>query len=139
MDYGLSADVFSFGLLFWQAMSLKVPFDNFSHDQHFERVIKKQRRPNPKAVSGHAPDSLRKMMIDCWSTYPKNRPSFELICEMLQMEICAMRYRVSGVNENILNVMNRSDHLLDRSIASKIGSDTSSIAASLRSSAGHNP
>ena len=100
-------------------MSGKTPFDNFSREQHFQRVVKSGRRPNDRGLG--MPDNLRKMMKRCWSSDHRSRPSFEVICETMQFEISSIRYRRSGVNQNTWNMVDRSGHLLDASEASKNG------------------
>ena len=119
-DYGLSADVYSYGILFWNVMSAKTPFNNFSREKHFQLVVKKDKRPNCKGMG--MPANLRKMMKNCWSSDRSSRPSFEVICDTMQLEISSIRYRRSGINQNSSNFMiDRSGHLLDVSQASKNG------------------
>ena len=81
LPYGLSADVYSFGILFWQLFTLKLPWDGFSSDKLYQYVLVKNRRP------GDIPSKLSFVLQDlleaCWNKHPSKRPSMERVCTIL--------------------------------------------------------
>ena len=83
--YGFSADVFSYSMLFWECMSLKEVFPDMTMNKHFQLVIKRGRRPS--TMENIIPNELNTMMIQSWSSNPKDRPSFNSICDILDQEI----------------------------------------------------
>jgi hypothetical protein len=98
--YGLKADVYSYGLFFYQLCSLKLPFGKITPDWHITWVVKKDTRPKiPLSV----PRFLRDTMKACWSPKPSDRPSFQDICNRLPDSM------------NSTEILDRSTHLLDRS------------------------
>mmetsp|Transcript_42915 Transcript_42915/g.84316 ORF Transcript_42915/g.84316 Transcript_42915/m.84316 type:complete len:336 (-) Transcript_42915:478-1485(-) len=78
--YNLSADVYSFGILFWQICSLKVPFDFFSIDMMVNNVANGITRP--KINGGWRKDWIE-MMKKCWDNDSSLRPSFLEIKDIL--------------------------------------------------------
>ena len=84
--YGLSVDVYSFGLVFWEIFSLEKPFGNYRTLKQFtDGIIHKQQRP-PK-LQKLLPDSLQKLVSESWAHDHKQRPSFQIICRKLQQEL----------------------------------------------------
>jgi serine/threonine protein kinase len=120
--YGLSVDVYSFGLLFWNVMALETPFPGFSLEQHQKRVVRKEERPNFRKVK--VAPSLRDMMVRAWSTNPSKRPDFKEICELIQLDICTAKLTKRG-KSNIIN--DRSGHLLDQSMMSWFGGGSADL------------
>jgi serine/threonine protein kinase len=83
--YGFSADVYSYSMLFWECMSLKEVFPDMTMNKHFQLVIRRGRRPT--TMENIIPNELNTMMIQSWSSNPKDRPSFNSICDILDKEI----------------------------------------------------
>ena len=80
--YGLSADVYSFAIVFWEVMALKrTPSAScYNIDELYRMVVKKQiRPPTLKFVS----KPLRQLMEQCWADNASDRPSFHSICDIL--------------------------------------------------------
>jgi len=82
--YNLSADVFSFGIIFWQVMSLDTPFAKFDSEQHHEVVVERGYRP---ACSKAWPKEWKILMRESWSPRIEVRPTFEKIHRSLCDEI----------------------------------------------------
>jgi serine/threonine protein kinase len=97
--YGFSADVYGFGILFWQMISLKTPFEKYDTNKLYDHVVVAGKRP--EAVHG-LPSMLHSMMEDAWSVETSKRPTFKQICQYLQAEIAD----TNSVNPSAL--MNRS-------------------------------
>lgn len=84
--YGLSVDVYSYGLVFWQVFALEKPFTKYRTLKQFtDGIVHKRRRP-PK-LEKLLPESLQKLMSDSWAHDWKQRPSFPIICRKLQQEL----------------------------------------------------
>jgi serine/threonine protein kinase len=79
--YGLSVDVYSFGILFWQICSLQTPFAGMGTDAHADAVVHGNQRPVPD-VSW--PMSWVDLMLSCWDSDPKIRPGLDAIVSTLR-------------------------------------------------------
>jgi serine/threonine protein kinase len=103
LPYGLKADVYSFGLLFYQLLALKLPFGNIQEDRHYRRVVKRGTRPwIPQSLPGF----LREKIKACWSPNPSDRPSFKDICASFPEDIKSLqmtKQRRSVVNRSLDN------------------------------------
>lgn len=90
-NYGLSADVYSFGLLLWNLCTLQTPFgDNLTLNAHHNKVMVKGQRPKKprsKLISG----SLWTLMTMCWSTDREDRPTMDIICDVLREAIGSLK------------------------------------------------
>ena len=70
--YSLSADVYSFGILFWEVWSLKKPFGKIKSSEEMRKaVFTKEERPK---ISNQWPEYVSAIMISCWSKQPSDRP-----------------------------------------------------------------
>lgn len=112
-DYGLSADVYSFGILFWEVAALVEPFRTHSPDKHFRDVVVKGKRPALCSVAWLHPN-MRLLMIQCWRQQGTKRPSFHQIAARLCGEIST---RDSG-----RDFKDRTTHLMDQSWSARHGS-----------------
>jgi serine/threonine protein kinase len=110
-NYGFSVDVYSFGLVFWETMALKIPYGKgLSVAKHFQEVVQQGRRPDTSKTRKIISPRLQSVMEACWSS-PSTRPNFDAICEDLRAEIAC-----GGAGD-------RTSHLFDKSINSKAGLD----------------
>ncbi|KAI5764905.1 FES protein [Gulo gulo luscus] len=79
--YSSESDVWSFGILLWEAFSLGAPpYPNLSNQQTREFVEKGGRLPCPELC----PDAVFRLMEQCWAYEPAQRPSFGAISQELQ-------------------------------------------------------
>jgi serine/threonine-protein kinase TNNI3K len=109
--YGLPADVYSYGILFWQVCALKIPYDGFTTKQHVEKVILKGERPKKIACLSKP---VNKLMQRCWHADPNQRPTFVEICNQLQSELQVLRYSLDSKA-----IVDRSIHLWNKSLQSE--------------------
>jgi serine/threonine protein kinase len=73
-EYGLPADVYSFGILLHEICTLKEPFSNLRNIDAFrKKVAHGGERPKLSLVK-HS--GLRSLMERCWDPLPEKRPSF---------------------------------------------------------------
>jgi serine/threonine protein kinase len=81
LPYNLSADSYSFGILFWQICALQTPFAGFTTASHFKLVVQQNQRPHPDKTW---PWSWTECMMRSWSLQPKERPSMTEIVRALE-------------------------------------------------------
>jgi hypothetical protein len=111
LPYGLKADVYSFGIFFYQLLALQLPFGNIQEDWHYRFVVKRGTRP---AIPHSLPDFLRDKIKACWSPKPSDRPSFKDICASFPEDIESLQM----TREGRTSILDRSRHLLDKSLHS---------------------
>ena len=100
--YGLSADVYSYGLLLWNLCYLETPFgNNLTLVGLHSRVMLKGDRPK-RLHSKVIKNELWSLMTMCWSKDRSERPSFEIICEVLRKHIADLRLELQMSNSSSL-------------------------------------
>lgn len=80
--YNESADVFSFGVLFWQIISCEVPYEGFTISKYEQIVVRNGYRPDIKLSW---PRELVELMECCWTTNPRDRPTLKEVKNRLKM------------------------------------------------------
>lgn len=61
----VSADVFAVGMLLWEVLALKPPFQGMKYERHMNEVVKGKRRPH---LSSQLPSCLKDVMEGCWGS-----------------------------------------------------------------------
>ena len=85
-DYDLKADVYSFGILFWEVAALAQPFKTYSAARHLRNVVVKGKRPATCSAAWLSP-KMKMLMYSCWRKESSTRPTFRQITARLQGEI----------------------------------------------------
>ena len=92
--YGLSADLYSFGVLVWEVLALEKAFGRMSVDEHRERVVKGYDRLELSSSSSSSSRCgmimsplLQSLLEGCWSRNPFARPTAKEAYKMLRQEI----------------------------------------------------
>lgn len=81
IPYGLSADVYSYGIVVWEMMTLKPAYHNFTRAKHFKEVIVEGKRPKlPRSW----PYVERNLLERCWAPKPADRPTFQAVCQLIK-------------------------------------------------------
>ncbi|NXF41127.1 FES kinase, partial [Nyctibius bracteatus] len=84
--YSSESDVWSFGILLWEAFSLgAVPYANLSNQQTREAVEQGVRLDPPE----QCPEDVYRLMQRCWEYDPRKRPSFSTV----HQDLTAIRKR----------------------------------------------
>ncbi|KAL6549885.1 hypothetical protein OROMI_020373 [Orobanche minor] len=81
-NYTEKADVYSFGMLCFELLTGKVPFED-SHLQG-EKMVRNIRAGERPLFSYPSPKYLQNLTRKCWQTNPDQRPTFSSICRILR-------------------------------------------------------
>ena len=84
--YSSRIDVYSFGIICWEASAGVTPWSHATFKFSYElldRVQKGDRPPISDRMKADAPAGYFAMVKSCWHQEPKNRPPFRMVCECL--------------------------------------------------------
>lgn len=109
--YGFSADVYSFGILFWEVVSLQEAFQGMTMNKHHKAVILKGQRP--PSLEDVLPPGLNKMMEESWDANPSNRPTFDVICKILTLELNKHDNDASNLTSSLFHFSTLTDFWQD--------------------------
>ncbi|XP_028412701.1 fibroblast growth factor receptor 1-like [Dendronephthya gigantea] len=104
--YTTKSDVWSFGVLLFEIFTVGgYPYPGMDGYQVRDFISQGRRIPKPM----HVDNELYQVMLDCWQSNPRKRPTFEqLVCTLKRLEPCHEEYlNLSEYNccdyENLLN------------------------------------
>jgi len=81
--YSRESDSWSFGVVIYEVVSGKAPFEGLTNLQVMQGVVKDRATVTPPI---NCLNCLSKLIQDCCNYSPENRPSFQLICNTLEKE-----------------------------------------------------
>ncbi|KAG7019614.1 Serine/threonine-protein kinase HT1 [Cucurbita argyrosperma subsp. argyrosperma] len=82
----IKVDMYSFGLILWELVAGKIPYEDMTPIQAAFAVVDKNIRP---AIPSECPPVMQALMEQCWSTQPEERPEFWQVVKVLeQLESC---------------------------------------------------
>src|ERR1700753_1708297 len=79
-EYTKESDVYSFGIIMNEIVSIVPPFNNESHDEHLILDICRGKRPK---IREETPEFLKELIQKCWDANPENRPTSEEVRKTL--------------------------------------------------------
>ncbi|OAY76611.1 Serine/threonine-protein kinase HT1 [Ananas comosus] len=79
--YGHKVDVYSFGLLLWEMVTGKIPYEDMTPVQAAFAVVDKNLRPE---IPSNCPAPVRALIEQCWSSHPEKRPDFWQIVKVFE-------------------------------------------------------
>ena len=85
--YNLKADVYSFGLLLHELMSLEKPYDDISPADHDEMVFHLGVRPS---IHPSWPLTIQSLMHVCWSQNIASRPTMKQVHAILRENMASI-------------------------------------------------
>ena len=74
-------DVFSFGVLVWQMLTLETPYTYANKAVIMGRVVLNGERPK---IPDSWPNKLKELISKCWDLNANTRPDFPTIVSMLE-------------------------------------------------------
>mmetsp|Transcript_16408 Transcript_16408/g.35467 ORF Transcript_16408/g.35467 Transcript_16408/m.35467 type:complete len:803 (-) Transcript_16408:228-2636(-) len=78
--YNQKADVYSFGIILWELVAFKKPYDGMNREEFYSRVVHGGERP---VINKKWPEDLTELMKSTWDAEVVNRPNFSDIVEIL--------------------------------------------------------
>jgi serine/threonine protein kinase len=105
--YNEKCDVFSFGILLYEILSLKPPFAKATNQNYYTLVAKRGKRPRIKTKW---PPMAKEIMKSSWMSSPFARPCMENICKMINVDLQELETEEEIVSriERIANISRHS-------------------------------
>jgi serine/threonine protein kinase len=82
--YNMKADVYAFGLLCHELITLEKPYDDISNEDHDQLVFLNHVRP---VIPEHLPTQTQNLLAKCFSPDITVRPIMKEVCQILMKEV----------------------------------------------------
>lgn len=112
--YNYSADVYSFGILLWEILSMERPFERYTCNMYLDLIVEKGHRPK---CDESWPLPLRSLMSRCWQADWRKRPSCTEVVQVLRREVGKLR---GGDDSGLGDVQRRSTSVLRKHSSSRM-------------------
>lgn len=88
--YGKPADIYSFALLMWQCVSLRLPYADLKDQKFIKKVMIQKKRPK---LSGKLDSHLRTLIHASWSHNPALRPTAAALYDEIGVYVSRREFR----------------------------------------------
>ena len=80
-----ASDRYALGMVIYEVLNGRAPFMPLKEYIVATKIIRGERPPRPEGVRGAwFTDNIWRMLVLCWETDPRDRPSIEAVCECLE-------------------------------------------------------
>lgn len=79
--YNLKSDVYSFSVLFWELLSVEMPYHSLNRERFLVNVCKRGKRHR---LDSSWPKAVRDLIQRCWADQISTRPSMDEVCLALE-------------------------------------------------------
>jgi len=79
--YNQKADVYSFGVILFEMVTLRTPFELYSPEMYQRLVCEEGQRPQ---IPSDVPQDIADLITQCWAQDPDDRPSMRSVLSKLQ-------------------------------------------------------
>lgn len=112
IPYNEKTDVYSFAILFWEMLSTKLPYDEYTMTALEDKVWNgAMERPVIDDIHcGGASETIQNMLREMWTPNFRDRPDFATVTELLRNELVQLR---KGNDEGLEHTKRRSTFVFD--------------------------
>jgi serine/threonine protein kinase len=104
--YNATCDVYSFAILFWEMLALKLPYEMYTNKSLIEHVY--NGRCSRPTINPTWPSAIKVLLQRAWAQDWKERPPMEQVTAMLKTEAARVR---DGDDSGLEHMRRRSTHV----------------------------
>ncbi|CAG5122453.1 unnamed protein product [Candidula unifasciata] len=105
-----ACDVYSFGMVMWEMVMFKDPFDEIATETEVTEIVRNGGRPDVPPTADMMPQ-FKDLMKTCWDQRPSFRPPFKQVAVKLKELIGAARTYQKHLNNNKQRIQKGNEHV----------------------------